>query len=255
MFSIYHGTAADLSLLISYLPAYLSDLSAPIAQNIVLGISLGGHAAWQVVLREPRVSAAVVVIGCPDYEALMRDRARLSRLESYTKDNGESFVGSADYPEALRGMVRSWDPVGVVFGTVAEVGAQGQQGKSKRSGKEADVPVTDDVRDALSPVFARTLADKRVQCLSGGADKLVPYAMGEPFLRWLKREISPGGAFEGSGVVLEDLVFEGVGHDVPPSMVGEMLKFVNETLDEKEVERPVRTERIQQDGKRRDSHI
>jgi hypothetical protein len=33
----------------------------------VLGVSLGGHAAWQVFFNEPRVTAAVVIIGCPDY--------------------------------------------------------------------------------------------------------------------------------------------------------------------------------------------
>ena len=36
-------------------------------QHIVLGWSLGGHAAWQVLFNEPRVTAAVVVVGCPDY--------------------------------------------------------------------------------------------------------------------------------------------------------------------------------------------
>jgi len=33
----------------------------------VLGISLGGHAAWQVFFNDPRVIAAMVIIGCPDY--------------------------------------------------------------------------------------------------------------------------------------------------------------------------------------------
>jgi hypothetical protein len=38
-----------------------------IDQHLVLGVSLGGHAAWQVFFNEPRVTAAVVIIGCPDY--------------------------------------------------------------------------------------------------------------------------------------------------------------------------------------------
>jgi pimeloyl-ACP methyl ester carboxylesterase len=38
-----------------------------IDQHLVLGVSLGGHAAWQVLFNEPRVAAAVVIIGCPDY--------------------------------------------------------------------------------------------------------------------------------------------------------------------------------------------
>jgi len=38
-----------------------------IGQHLVLGISLGGHSAWQVLFNEPRVIAAVIIIGCPDY--------------------------------------------------------------------------------------------------------------------------------------------------------------------------------------------
>jgi dienelactone hydrolase len=32
-----------------------------------MGVSLGGHAAWQVLFNDPRVTAGVVIIGCPDY--------------------------------------------------------------------------------------------------------------------------------------------------------------------------------------------
>jgi len=69
MFSIFHGTAMDTSLLIDHLGSYIfSTPNSPvIVQHFVLGISLGGHAAWQVLFHEPRVSAAVVIIGCPDY--------------------------------------------------------------------------------------------------------------------------------------------------------------------------------------------
>jgi hypothetical protein len=38
-----------------------------IDQHLVLGISLGGHSAWQVIFNEPRVTAAVIIIGSPDY--------------------------------------------------------------------------------------------------------------------------------------------------------------------------------------------
>ncbi len=69
MFSIFHGTAVDTSLLMDHLGSYVfSTQGEPvIEQHFVLGISLGGHAAWQVIFHEPRVSAAVVIIGCPDY--------------------------------------------------------------------------------------------------------------------------------------------------------------------------------------------
>jgi hypothetical protein len=71
MFSVFQGTAMDTSLLIDHLGSYIfEDFIGPypdMKQNFVLGISLGGHAAWQVLFAEPRVEAAVVIIGCPDY--------------------------------------------------------------------------------------------------------------------------------------------------------------------------------------------
>jgi pimeloyl-ACP methyl ester carboxylesterase len=67
--SIFHGTALDTSLLIDHLGSYiLHGPDSPIInQHLVAGISLGGHSAWQVFFNEPRVTAAVVIIGCPDY--------------------------------------------------------------------------------------------------------------------------------------------------------------------------------------------
>lgn len=71
MFGVYNGTAVDVSLLIDHVGSYIADdfkgVMPPIERNLVLGVSLGGHAAWQVLFAEPRVEAGVVVIGCPDY--------------------------------------------------------------------------------------------------------------------------------------------------------------------------------------------
>ena len=67
--SVYHGTAADASLLIDHLGSYLfRDPGAPlIEQHFVVGYSLGGHAAWQLFFNEPRITASAVIVGCPDY--------------------------------------------------------------------------------------------------------------------------------------------------------------------------------------------
>ncbi|KAL3424581.1 hypothetical protein PVAG01_03862 [Phlyctema vagabunda] len=50
MFSVLHGTATDVSLLIDHLGSYIfhGPEAPPIDRHIVHGISLGGHAAWQV---------------------------------------------------------------------------------------------------------------------------------------------------------------------------------------------------------------
>lgn len=47
MFSIFHGTAVDVSLLITYLPSYIFPTSNhTVSTNLVCGVSLGGHCAW-----------------------------------------------------------------------------------------------------------------------------------------------------------------------------------------------------------------
>lgn len=71
MFSIFHGTAMDTSLLIDHLGSYVLHEEGmekrSIDEHFCLGISLGGHAAWQCWFAEERIKAAVVIIGCPDY--------------------------------------------------------------------------------------------------------------------------------------------------------------------------------------------
>jgi hypothetical protein len=72
MFSVYHGTATDTSLLIDHLGSFVFNEhegkpKITIDRHFVLGVSLGGHAAWQLLFSEPRIEAAVVIIGCPDY--------------------------------------------------------------------------------------------------------------------------------------------------------------------------------------------
>ncbi|CAK5268592.1 unnamed protein product [Mycena citricolor] len=62
---------------------------------------------------------------------------------------------------------------------------------------------------------------KHVLVLSGGADPLVPWTASKPFVEGL--QVGPGSK--------EFIVFDGVGHDVPPPMVAALIKslvsFVN----------------------------
>ena len=78
MFGMVSGMVVDTVLLMDSLEGYLfgagggpgarADGGARrIDQHLVLGISLGGHSAWQLLFSEPRVTAGVIVIGCPDY--------------------------------------------------------------------------------------------------------------------------------------------------------------------------------------------
>ncbi|KAH6621983.1 Alpha/Beta hydrolase protein, partial [Boeremia exigua] len=208
MFGVYAGTAADCAGLIDHLPSYLPGL--PALAHAVLGVSLGGHAAWHVLLSDPRVRAGVVGIGCPDYARLMADRARLSRRETYlsTTPPGAGFFGSPDFPPALVDAVARFDPAGLLLPA------------------GADAPVSDPARARFRALVRQRLQGKRILNLSGAEDKLVPYAAGAPFLKVFKEVV----ADKALDVGFEDVLFEGTGHVFSAAMVERAGEWVCEVL-------------------------
>ncbi|GKZ29694.1 hypothetical protein AbraIFM66950_006096 [Aspergillus brasiliensis] len=228
MFSIFQGTARDVSLLIDYLPSYVFPHSdRKIVDNLVLGVSLGGHAAWSCLLHEPRISAGVVIIGCPDYVNLMADRARLSKLPSWTNTNtpGSQFLGSEAFPSSLLDAVRKYDPASLILSQLKSASEVGPL----RNGPLPEP--TENEKAALRPLLARTIAGKRILNLSGGKDKLVPYHRGEVFLTWLKQAIASQGWFADGAVTFEDLIDEDAGHEMTGKMMHQATRFVRETLE------------------------
>ncbi|OCK77937.1 hypothetical protein K432DRAFT_384272 [Lepidopterella palustris CBS 459.81] len=214
MFSIYHGTASDTSLLLSYLPSYIFGTATPhrLTQHFVLGVSLGGHAAWHCILQDPRITSAVVVIGCPDYTRLMTDRAALSKLETWTSTSppGSTFLGSDDFPRALIDAVAKYDPAGLLLPGISD--------------GETPSPVA---LQRFKHLVQQHLGGKRILNLCGGVDKLVPYAAGEPFLKVLKKTIEEDPEL---GVEFEDVSFEGVGHAFSPQMAGKAAQWIGDVL-------------------------
>lgn len=209
-----------------YISAYAFPVSHhTITSHMALGISLGGHAVWHCLLREPRITSGVVIIGCPDYVRVMSDRARLSKLKTWTDSSppGSQFLGSKDFPRGLVEAVERYDPAGLLLGKVTD-----------RTEETYTREPTEEEKQRLIPLMANTLQGKRILNLAGGADKLVPYKAGEPFLLWLKKAISKDGWFRDCGITLEDIVFDGVGHEMSPGMVKEVVRFIGETFDKTE---------------------
>ncbi|QSZ36787.1 hypothetical protein DSL72_006670 [Monilinia vaccinii-corymbosi] len=213
MFSIFNGTAMDTSLLIDHLPSYIFNTkgSPLITQHLVLGISLGGHSAWQVLFSDPRVTAGVVIIGCPDYLRMMTDRARLSKRKTYTSTQGADFHGSKDFPLALVDSVGKWDPKGILFGS-SEV--------------EVALPVAQ--QELYQPILDQKIKGKRILVCSGADDKLVPYHCSQPFMQFLKNAAS--GWYKEGNLHVEDNVYPGVGHAFSDGMLQDTVRFVNATL-------------------------
>ncbi|EGE02553.1 hypothetical protein TEQG_01587 [Trichophyton equinum CBS 127.97] len=227
MFAIFNGTTRDVSTLIDYMGCYLFPKSErKITNNLVLGASLGGHAAWGCILHEPRITSATIIVGCPDYINLMTDRAERSKLATWTSSSppGSHFLGSEAFPQPLIDTLKNWDPTSFFLNHISEYPPK----EPKRSGPIPDP--TEEEKNILRPVVKRCLAGKKILVLSGGADKLVPYARGEPFLTWLKKAIGPEGWCAEGKISLEDIIFEGVGHQVTPPMRDEAVKFIGDCL-------------------------
>lgn len=228
------GTARDVSQIMDIIGSYVFPRAdRQITYNLILGVSLGAHAAWHCLLHEPRIRAGVIIIGCADYISLMCDRARLSKLASWkdSKPPGSQFLGSEDFPQNLVDLTKVWDPAGLIFGHMKDPVLDA-------------LILTEPVRDPteaeqkmLKPIMRRCFAGKKMLNVAGGSDKLVPYIRSKPFLTWFKRAIAPAGWFAEGRVSLEDIVFEGAGHEVTPGMVTESIRFICETLASRDEER------------------
>lgn len=67
MMGMISGMGADTSGLIDVVEGYLGLEGVEVDGHFALGWSLGGHSVWQMMFKEPRVTAGVVIIGCPDF--------------------------------------------------------------------------------------------------------------------------------------------------------------------------------------------
>ncbi|KAI0171127.1 hypothetical protein BJ166DRAFT_213495 [Pestalotiopsis sp. NC0098] len=221
MFGIVSGMVADNALLIDALEGYVfgngehnGDHPRQIDQHLALGVSLGGHSVWQTMFAEPRVTAGVAVIGCPDFAGLMSDRARKSKLPTFSAaDAGASFLGSRDFPPALVRAVAKYDPKGILFGA-----------------GEVDSPTPEPEQARLRPLLDARVRGKKFQVLSGGQDKLVPYAKSEPFLTFFKGAAATW--YQGGDVSVEDNVYPDAGHEFSPAMMKDAVRFIVDVVAE-----------------------
>ena len=79
MFGMVKGGVSDTRNLMDLVSGYLGR---EVDAHVCLGWSLGGHSAWQAFFGEKRIDAAVVIIGCPDFQGklVMRVRTRMKLM-------------------------------------------------------------------------------------------------------------------------------------------------------------------------------
>lgn len=211
----------DTSLLLEYLPAYLFPHNEhSVTMNMVLGVSLGAHSAWHVILSDVRISAAVIIVGCPDFMALMGDRARKSKLKTWTSSDtpGSEFFGSPDFPQGLLDTVELYDPASLLISVL------------DKNDEDRLSNLSETEKERLRPIMQDRFGGRRILNMAGGSDKLVPYVCGKPFLDFLKNAIAPGSWFSDQGLQLEDIVYDGVGHEFTPLMKDRAINFISNIL-------------------------
>jgi hypothetical protein len=141
----------------------------------------------------------------------MTDRARSSKLDTYTKSKGADFLGSKDFPQALIASIQKWDPRGLLFGS-----------------SEISVNPSESEQQRLREILDARIKGKNLLVCSGGDDKLVPYRCAEPFMQFLKNATK--GWYKDGNVYVEDNVYPGVGHAYSEGMVKDTTRFVSDFL-------------------------
>jgi len=142
---------------------------------------------------------------------LMSDRARLSKLETYTFSNGANFFGSKDFPCALVSSVEKWDPKGSLFGL-----------------SDVNLSPSKSEQNHLRELLDSKIQGKKILVCSGGDDKVVPYRCAEQFLQFLKN--ATRGWYSAGNVSVEDILYPGVGHECTDSMVKDTTRFIRDVL-------------------------
>ncbi|KAJ2901223.1 hypothetical protein MKZ38_002129 [Zalerion maritima] len=221
MYGVVAGCVGDAKGLMDAVEGYLFlGGGRAVDQHLVLGVSLGGHTAWQLMFDDKRVEAGVMVIGCPDFMLdLLKDRARRSKLETFKAEeaSGKPFLGSNDFPPALVEACRKADPKALAFGTG---------------------PISTSPKDATEAARLKNLFDqhhlrgKRFLSCSGKDDKLVPYEISKPFMDFLVNAASTW--YKDGGIYVEDKVYKGVGHSFSPGMVQDAVRFILDTVADKD---------------------
>jgi len=153
---------------------------------MLAGISLGGHATWYALqhgecrlkrlrndqtklrLTEPRLSVGIPIVGCPDYLALMRDRAKTSGLE----------FGPPILPDSLLELIERESPVSTPA-----------TGRKPFFGKK--ILVLAGSRDELVPwVFSESFVE-RIEVGEEGVKKVVVYPdVGHAFTTSMREDVA-----------------------------------------------------------------
>ncbi|KAK1778191.1 hypothetical protein QBC45DRAFT_168004 [Copromyces sp. CBS 386.78] len=221
------GMVGDQRVLLDVVESYLFHDSGEegkqrkvIDHHLALGVSLGGHSVWQLMFADPRVRAGVAVIGCPDYMNLITDRARLSKLSTYSAGTGAAtFLGSKDFPPSLVAAACRTDPKGILFGTSPIPSSPSSPSSSPSSADEEE--------SQRRQILIERLQGKQFLLCNGAEDKLVPPRCGEAFTKWFKEAAEK---YKEPRISVDERTYAGVGHTFSVGMVKDAVEWVKEVV-------------------------
>ncbi|KAH6880732.1 Alpha/Beta hydrolase protein [Thelonectria olida] len=94
MLSMIDGIVADVQTTVTFLESYVDGIFIPKA-FIITGLSLGGHVSWDVLAKDPRIRAGVIIVGSPNLTPML-----LERLGDY-KSIEEVPAGTKEWPKSI----------------------------------------------------------------------------------------------------------------------------------------------------------
>lgn len=77
-----------------FLESYVDGIFVP-TQFIASGLSLGGHVTWNILAEDPRITAAIIIVGSPNLTNMLLDR-----LGGYTSAS-DVPNGTKEWPQSI----------------------------------------------------------------------------------------------------------------------------------------------------------
>ncbi|KAH7136273.1 Alpha/Beta hydrolase protein [Dactylonectria macrodidyma] len=102
MLSMMDGIVADVQTIITFLESYVEGLFTP-TKFIVTGVSLGGHATWDILARDDRVNNGIIIVGSPNLTDMLRER-----LDKY-KSTRDGATGATEWPKSIENLYLARD--------------------------------------------------------------------------------------------------------------------------------------------------
>lgn len=128
----------------------------------------------------------------------------------------DSFVGSKYFPTKLQQACFSHDPKSILFGHLPV----------------PTLPLSSEEQRRLCPILNRCIRGKKLLVCAGAEDTLVPLKVSQPLLDVLKDAVGATGWYSRNNVVIDERVYDGLGHELSDEMIQDVMDWLMVTVAE-----------------------